>query len=115
MPPPSPLAIASSSVQRLLKEEASYHKELADQEARVKTLGEDIKNGKSAGDENAEFMLKQQQTAVEETKAVFGPLKKRIADAIAKLEDQIASSEELGTQGADVEQAKAMLAQARAA
>jgi tubulin-specific chaperone A len=32
MPPPSQLAIATSSLQRLIKEEASYHAELAQQQ-----------------------------------------------------------------------------------
>jgi tubulin-specific chaperone A len=54
MPPPSKLAIAASSVKRLIKEEASYHKELTQQEARIKKL--------EAGseDENAEYQLKQE-------------------------------------------------------
>jgi tubulin-specific chaperone A len=54
MAPPSKLAIASSSVKRLIKEEASYHKELSQQEARIKKL--------EAGseDENAEYQLKQE-------------------------------------------------------
>lgn len=59
MPPPSHLAIATSSVNRLLKEEASYHKELAQQEASVKSLQEQIKNGLGNEDGNGEFMLKQ--------------------------------------------------------
>lgn len=59
MPPPSQLAIATGSVTRLLKEEASYHKELVDQEAQVKKLEESIKNGGGDDDGNAEFMLKQ--------------------------------------------------------
>jgi hypothetical protein len=46
-------------VTRLLKEEASYHKELADQEAQVKKLEESISNGGGDEDGNAEFMLKQ--------------------------------------------------------
>lgn len=59
MPPPSQLAIATSSVSRLLKEEASYHKELVDQEAQVQKLEQSIKNGGGDEDGNAEFMLKQ--------------------------------------------------------
>ncbi|GJN77919.1 tubulin binding cofactor A domain-containing protein [Purpureocillium lilacinum] len=110
MPAPSPLAIASGSVQRLLKEEASYHKELAQQEAEVKALEERIKaSGAASEDGNDEFMLKQQ------TKAVFGPLKERIANAVTKLEEQIAASEESNTNAADLEAAKAVLAQAKAA
>ena len=59
MPPPSPLAIATGSVQRLLKEEASYHKELAQQEKELQANEEKIK-GQSDDDGNASFMLKQQ-------------------------------------------------------
>lgn len=54
MPPPSQLSIASSALQRLVKEEASYHKELEQQEARIAKLE------KETGDENAEFTLKQE-------------------------------------------------------
>lgn len=60
MPPPSPLAIATGSVRRLLKEEASYHKELAGQEAKIKALEESIKNGQADEDGNGEWKLKQE-------------------------------------------------------
>lgn len=60
MPAPSPLAIATSSVQRLLKEEASYHKELAEQEKTVKNLEEKLKAGGADEDGNEAYMLKQQ-------------------------------------------------------
>lgn len=59
MPPPSQLAIATSSVTRLRKEEASYHKELADQQAQVKALETKIQSGQGNEDGNGEFMLKQ--------------------------------------------------------
>ncbi|PQE15527.1 Tubulin binding cofactor A protein [Rutstroemia sp. NJR-2017a WRK4] len=88
MAPPSPLSIATSSVSRLVKEEASYHKELLSQEARLKKLEEGTEE-----DENREFSLKQERAAIEETKAVFPPLRERIADAILKLEDQIKRSD----------------------
>ena len=55
MPSPSQLSIATSSVQRLVKEEASYHKELSQQQARLDTL---LANKDE--DENAEFQLKQE-------------------------------------------------------
>lgn len=55
MPPPSQLAIATSSVHRLIKEEASYHKELTQQEARIIKLESEVST-----DENAEFQLKQE-------------------------------------------------------
>ena len=54
MAPPSRLAIATSALQRLVKEEQSYHKELAQQEARLQ------KTEKEPKDMNSDFMLKQQ-------------------------------------------------------
>lgn len=60
MPAPSPLAITTSSVQRLLKEEASYHKELADQEKTVQALEAKFNAGSTPDDDgNEAFMLKQ--------------------------------------------------------
>jgi len=55
MPPPSPLAIATSVVQRLVKEETSYHKELKSQEARLEKLV-----SSTEADENKEYQLKQE-------------------------------------------------------
>ena len=55
MPPPSPIAIATSSLHRLVKEEASYHKELKNQEARLEKL-----LASKDEDENAEYSLKQE-------------------------------------------------------
>ena len=54
MAPPSKLAIASSAVQRLVKEEASYHKELEQQQGRIHKLES------GSGDENAVYQLKQE-------------------------------------------------------
>ena len=54
MAPPSKLTVATSSVLRLVKEEASYHKEMAQQEARIKKLEE------GSAEENAEYQLKQE-------------------------------------------------------
>jgi tubulin-specific chaperone A len=54
MPQPSKLVIATSALQRLLKEEASYHKEQRDQEERVRRLeGGPV-------DENTEFTIRQE-------------------------------------------------------
>ncbi|RDA82336.1 hypothetical protein CP532_4510 [Ophiocordyceps camponoti-leonardi (nom. inval.)] len=112
MPAPSPLAISTSSVQRLLKEEASYHEELAEQQSRAeslakKTTGEDE-------DGNAEFLLKQQRAVVEQTRAVFAPLRARIDEAVAKLDDQLASAAE-GADDGDLVKARAVLEEARKA
>ena len=54
MPAPSRLAIATSAVNRLVKEEASYHKEIENQKGRIAKLEQ------GGGDENAEYELKQE-------------------------------------------------------
>lgn len=54
MPPPSKVAIATGSVLRLVKEEASYHKEIVQQEERIKKLED------SVGDSNKEYTLRQE-------------------------------------------------------
>lgn len=56
MPPPSQLSIATSSLNRLVKEESSYHKELEQQQARIAKL----EGGEGQDDENAEYTLKQE-------------------------------------------------------
>lgn len=44
---------------------------------------------------------------------MFGPIKKRINDAVAKLEEQIAISEGAGVSETELDQAKNVLNQAR--
>jgi tubulin-specific chaperone A len=56
MPAPSPLAIATSVLNRLVKEEVSYHKELEQQHVKIAKL----EAGEGADDENADFILRQQ-------------------------------------------------------
>jgi tubulin-specific chaperone A len=55
MPPPSKLTVATSSVLRLVKEEASYHKEIEQQEARIQKL-----ETTESSDSNAEYTLRQE-------------------------------------------------------
>lgn len=207
MPPPSQLFIATSSVQRLVKEEASYYKELQQQEARLEKL-----QTQKDDDENAEYKLKQeasryplyilfypmrsstglmarrmrplclpyvsctesrlsdatpplteftnceglrrrrqeglsiaqpasgsstrllgsssycsskpvcqltlhppQRAAIEETKAVFPPLRQRITDALQKLEDQIEVAQQSGASPEEIAKAKNVIDQAKAA
>lgn len=55
MAPRSQLEIFTSSVQRLVKEEASYHNEIKQQSERVQKL-----ESQEGGDENREYMLKQE-------------------------------------------------------
>lgn len=134
MPPPTPLAIATQAVQRLVKEETYYHKDQAAQEARIAKLDADLAAGRNSDDDNAEFMLKQevrnfsrpfgatpqpeqnqsltgeqscqQRTALQETKSMFEPLRERIARAVTTLEEQLAMAEGEGT-AAEGEVAKA--------
>lgn len=55
MAPRSQLEIFTSSVQRLVKEEASYHNEVKQQTERVQKL-----ESQEGGDENREYMLNQE-------------------------------------------------------
>ncbi|KAL7629586.1 tubulin folding cofactor A [Parahypoxylon ruwenzoriense] len=104
MPAPSPLAIATQSVQRLVKEESYYRKELAQQSERVQKLEAELQ---ASTDSNAGFVLKQEQKAMDETKAVFAPLHARILDAVQRLEEQIALAAENEAASADeVQKAK---------
>ncbi|PWY70435.1 tubulin-specific chaperone Rbl2 [Aspergillus heteromorphus CBS 117.55] len=113
MAPRSPLEIATASVQRLVKEEASYHRELQDQTARVKKL----ESQEGGDDENREYTLRQERLAVEETKKVLPTLKQKIEDAIAKLDSLLIEEGKKGPES-NVEQitaAKEAIAQARKA
>lgn len=55
MGPPSQLSISTSALNRLVKEEKSYHQEAAEQEARIANLEQGGSN-----DENAEYTLRQE-------------------------------------------------------
>ncbi|KAK2811357.1 hypothetical protein FQN50_002234 [Emmonsiellopsis sp. PD_5] len=85
MAPPTPLSIATSSVQRLVKEEASYHRELQQQEERIKRI-EAEKPSAEDDDDNREYILKQEHQALEETKKVLPSMKQKISEAVAKLD-----------------------------
>ena len=56
MAPRTQLEITTSSVIRLVKEEASYHSELEQQRERIKKLESD----QGGDDENQEYLLKQE-------------------------------------------------------
>ncbi|KAL2058998.1 hypothetical protein ABVK25_000290 [Lepraria finkii] len=85
MAPPSQLSIATSSIDRLLKEESSYRLELAHQQNHLEKLQFGGPGGVEDVPGNSEFLVKQQKQAIEETKAVFGPLRERIAAAVETL------------------------------
>ncbi|ORY57500.1 tubulin binding cofactor A [Pseudomassariella vexata] len=112
MPAPSPLKIATQAVERLVKEEKLYKTELSTQTERVAKLEADLKKKDANTDSNAEFMLKQEQQAVEETKAIFEPLNKRISEAVARLEEQIATAEGGNADADELTKAKESLAKA---
>ncbi|RYC63509.1 hypothetical protein CHU98_g2703 [Xylaria longipes] len=109
MPAPSPLAIATQSVQRLVKEDSYYRKELVQQSEHVKKLETDLKASSESDDENATFMLKQEQKAVEETRAVFAPLRERIVEAVQRLEEQLATAEVESAPADEIAKAKEAL------
>jgi tubulin-specific chaperone A len=74
MAPPSKLAVATSALRRLVKEEASYHKELEQQEARIQKLEAD----KSGENQNAEYQLKQEvRNSVQYMDTLLTPLAPR--------------------------------------
>lgn len=64
MPAPSQLAIASSSLQRLAKEEASYHKELQIQQKSIEKLEKTQTEETDEDRGNQEFKLKQEVCAL---------------------------------------------------
>ncbi|KAF2721010.1 tubulin-specific chaperone Rbl2 [Polychaeton citri CBS 116435] len=84
MAPPSRISIATGSLNRLVKEEASYHREQRQQQDSITKL----EQGQSS-DENAEYQLRQERKALEETKALFPRLRLQIQEARAKLEQQL--------------------------
>jgi tubulin-specific chaperone A len=63
MAPATPLAIATSSVQRLVKEEASYHRELEEQTKRIAKLESEA--GTEDAEGNREFLIKQEASRIE--------------------------------------------------
>ncbi|CAG8210496.1 unnamed protein product [Penicillium olsonii] len=113
MAPRSQLQITTSSVIRLVKEEASYHKELEQQTERVKRL-----EAETAGDdENREYMLKQEALSLEETKKVLPTLKQQIQQTVANLDALIIEEGKKGSDSnvADITAAKEAIAQAKTA
>ncbi|KAI4117349.1 MAG: hypothetical protein LQ345_002387 [Seirophora villosa] len=98
---PSPLAISTAAVRRLLKEESTYRAELAAQESRLGGMevgggggggggdggGGGGEGGGDGGDEgNRAWEIRQEKQAIEETKAVFAPLREKLLTAAENLE-----------------------------
>lgn len=113
MAPPSQLAIATSSVQRLVKEEASYHRELQQQTERIRRLETD----NDETDENKEYVLRQERQALQETRNMLPTLKKKIQDAVAKLEAQLIQEGKKGAESnvEEIDAAKEVISKAKTA
>jgi len=109
MPAPSQLAIATSSLQRLAKEESSYHKELQMQQKSIERLEKDQTEETEEDRGNHEFQLKQERKAIEETKAVFPGLHDRIASATENLQNLLDSH--VGEETEDVAKARKVLSE----
>lgn len=60
MAPSTPLSIATGAIHRLIKEEASYHKEQQQQEKRIQELEAQTTAGEADEDGNREYTLKQE-------------------------------------------------------
>ncbi|KAJ6260636.1 LOW QUALITY PROTEIN: hypothetical protein Dda_4863 [Drechslerella dactyloides] len=82
MPPPTPLKIKTSSVARLMKEEQSYHKEIAlqkDKIQRMETAGDDI------------YEINQQKKVLKDTEQMIPELHSKLTQAVEILEIELAS------------------------
>ncbi|GES66187.1 tubulin binding cofactor A [Aspergillus terreus] len=100
MAPRSPLEIATASVQRLVKEEASYHR------------GTRIVPEFTSPETNGV-----QRLALEETKNVLPSLKQKIEESIAKLDSLLVEEGQKGSESnvEHINAAKEAIAQARTA
>ncbi|OJJ01470.1 hypothetical protein ASPVEDRAFT_82995 [Aspergillus versicolor CBS 583.65] len=113
MAPRSQLEITTASVQRLVKEEASYRRELEQQKERIQKL----EAQDPSADENRDYLLNQERLALAETERVFPSLKQKIEETIAKLDSLLV---EEGKKGAEsnvehINAAKEAIASARVA
>ncbi|KAJ5770693.1 uncharacterized protein N7511_002744 [Penicillium nucicola] len=113
MAPRSQLEIVTSSVIRLVKEEASYHKELQQQTERIQKLEAET----GGDDENREYTLKQEHAALEETRKVLPSLKKQIVQTVSNLQALITEEGKKGLDSnvAHITAAKEAIAQAKVA
>ncbi|OQE20485.1 hypothetical protein PENSTE_c013G09547 [Penicillium steckii] len=113
MAPRSQLEITTSSVIRLVKEEASYHNELVEQEKRIQKL----EGAQGGDDENQEYLLKQEHLALEETKKVLPSLKAKLVNTVAELETLITEEGQKGSESnvAHITAAKEAIAKAKTA
>ncbi|EWC46472.1 hypothetical protein DRE_04195 [Drechslerella stenobrocha 248] len=77
MPPPTPLKIKTSSVTRLIKEEHSYHKEIAAHRTKLQQMeanGEDV------------YEIKQRKMVLADTEQMIPELHRKLMHAVEALE-----------------------------
>jgi tubulin-specific chaperone A len=113
MAPPSKLAVATSVLRRLVKEEASYHKEIEHQAARIKKLESSTEDE----DGNAEYTLRQERQALEETRKVLPTVREKITRALEELEEKLEENKAEGGSASteDITKAKEVVADAKKA
>ncbi|KAI5801719.1 tubulin binding cofactor A [Peziza echinospora] len=109
MPPPSALAIKTGAVARLVKEENSYHREIASSKKSLDAL--------LAQESPDVYEVRQQKKVVEETIVMIPAIRKRLEAALEGLELQIEKSGDTEPEGTRekakqaLEDGKALLAQ----
>jgi len=80
MPAPTPLSIKTSAVTRLVKEEASYHREQTQQQALLDKLHTDGAD---------EYAIKQQKKVVDETVLMVPAVREKLRAALEALENEL--------------------------
>ncbi|KAF3923504.1 hypothetical protein ABW21_db0208965 [Orbilia brochopaga] len=100
MPPPTALKIKTSSVARLIKEEQSYHKEIALQKTKIEQMT-------SGGDDIYE--INQQKKVLKDTEQMIPELHSKLSQAIDALEIELENGGDLG----ETDNAAAVLQDAR--
>ncbi|KAL8651622.1 MAG: hypothetical protein Q9226_004623 [Calogaya cf. arnoldii] len=108
---PSPLAISVSSIRRLLKEETTYRTELVNQESRLQRLESE---GGEDDDGNREWSVRQEKQAIQETKAIFEPLREKLLGAVGGLEQLLNSPQAEQFSEEEVNGARELIAKAKA-
>ncbi|KAG0136866.1 tubulin binding cofactor A [Tuber indicum] len=85
MPPPTSLSIKTSSVLRLIKEEASYLKETIQQKAAVEKLEQDGAD---------EYELRQPRQVLEQTIVMAPAVRKQLLTALSSLSEALEAAPE---------------------
>ncbi len=84
MPAPSPLAILTGSVTRLIRELASYKEEEAAEQAKYESM--------QSSPATDEYRFRQQGQVLEETKRMVPNVRTNLQNAMKELKDKLASN-----------------------